>query len=355
MADSVEGAGFWLPSEFFDDFLMDKQNLNKTYSAESHSEFCFPTEFPYDFETETDEHLGKRWVLSTSPQSTLAHLGSWSGRSAGGSSNGSPNGVPSPPTSPFGAKNDAVEDLIYRAAGQVAKLKLNGGEGFGPTKNKGLLGPPESLEQFYPAVKNPNPSVFQGIYSRQHMVKQQKQGSGMWYTEPQMYQVRAGRAAGGMGQDAWPIQQNPSRIVGSAPRAVLMGGSGGGVGGGGAAVKRGCAGTGVFLPRRYVNNNECNAYSSDSHKKPGYSSGNVHALNRNLDNMNVFPQPQSQCQPKFNRGFVPEYDLLMARRNAAIMLQHRRNLLLEGRNLLLDGSSPALAHRGIYLPQDWTY
>ncbi|KAL2248851.1 UNVERIFIED_CONTAM: hypothetical protein Sindi_2358800 [Sesamum indicum] len=341
MADSVEGAGFWLPSEFFDDFLMDKENFDKTNASDSDSEFCFPTDFPYDFETNSHERLEKRWVMSTSPQSTLAHLGSWMGGSAGGSSNGSPNGVPSPPTTPLGSKNDAVGNLIYRAAGQVAKLKLNGGGGPGPTKHKGLLDSPRSVEQLYAATKNPNPCL------QQQMVKQQKQGCGMWYSEPQMYQVGSGRTAGGVGEDAWPIQQNPTRIPGTGTRAVLYGGSGGG-----AAAKRVCAGTGVFLPRRYGSNNECNAYSSDSRKKPGYSvpfapDRNVHSLNNNFDDMNGFAQSQPhRHSTKVNRGFVPEYDLLLARRNAMV-LQHRRSLLLAG------GTSPM--NRGVYLPQEWTY
>lgn len=59
----------------------------------------------------------------------------------------------------------------------------------------------------------------------------------MWYGEAPM--------VARMGQDAWPVQQN------SAARAAVYGG--------GAAVKRECAGTGVFLPRRY--NNAC--------KRPG--------------------------------------------------------------------------------------
>lgn len=191
MAASVEGAGFWLPSEFLtdDDFLMDKENFNKSSnSTEPDSEFCFPTEFPYDFETQTDQllevrnillllssiflgflysflkllfsrflFLQKFWVMSSSPQSTLAHLGS-----AGGSSNGSPNGVTSPPTTPLGAKYDAVGDLIYLAAGQVAKLKLNRGfvMGPGPTKGKGLLVPSRSLAQFYPEGKTPSHPVY---------------------------------------------------------------------------------------------------------------------------------------------------------------------------------------------------
>ncbi|KAK4436579.1 hypothetical protein Salat_0821600 [Sesamum alatum] len=349
MGESVEGAGFWLPSEFFDDFLMDKENFDKANAADSDSDFCFPTEFPYDFQTDRDERLEKRWVMSTSPQSTLAHVGSWTGGSAGGSSNGSPNGVPSPPTTPLGAKNDAVGDLIYRAAGQVAKLKLNGGGGPGPTKHKGLLGPPRIVEQLYPAAKDPNPAVFQNIY-----LQQQKQGCGMWYSEPQMYQVGSGRAVGGVGQDAWPIQQNPTRIAGSGTRAVLFGGSGGG-----AAAKRVCAGTGVFLPRRYGNNNDSNAYPSDSRKKPGYSAApfvpdrNLHSLNKNFDNMNGFAQPQPHCHPtKMNRGFVTEYDLLLAQRKA-LMLQHHHHH--HRRSLLLEGGRLSPVNRVGYLPQEWTY
>ncbi|KAL0452803.1 UNVERIFIED_CONTAM: hypothetical protein Slati_1258400 [Sesamum latifolium] len=90
----------------------------------------------------------------------------------------------------------------------------------------------------------------------------------------------------------------------------------------------------------------------NSRIKPGYSvpfvpDRNVHSLNKNFDDMNAFAQSQPHCHPtKFNRGFVPEYDLLLAPRNA-IMLQHRRSLLLEG------GSTPM--NRGAYLPQEWTY
>lgn len=178
MAETAEAAGFWLPSEFFDDFQVEKENLDKNNTTESDSEFCFPTEFPYDFGTKSDELLEvyknffsfnflffcsiffngspfsqKRWLMSTSPQSTLSHMSSWNGRSAGGSTNGSPNGFPSPPTTP---KNDAVGDLIYLAAGQVARLKLHGGGvNAGPTKPKGLVAPPRSL---------PDPSVVPNIY-----------------------------------------------------------------------------------------------------------------------------------------------------------------------------------------------
>lgn len=53
MADT-EGAGFWLPSEFLDDdFLVDGKNN----ATESDSGFCFPSEFPYDYGSKSDELL----------------------------------------------------------------------------------------------------------------------------------------------------------------------------------------------------------------------------------------------------------------------------------------------------------
>ncbi|KAL6581007.1 hypothetical protein OROMI_006930 [Orobanche minor] len=305
MAGSVEGAGFWLPSEFFDDFVMGKENLEKNHSAdaESDSGFRFSNEFPYDFEIQSGEHFKeKRSVISTSPQSTLTNMWSFSGRSAGGSSNCSPNGVNSPPTTPPGEENDSVGDLIYRAAGQVEKLKLNGGS----FKHAGLLDPPKNVERLYSAAHNPNPSVFHYLYLQEQMVTLQKQGSGVCYGEPQMYQMRSGKqkAVGGTGQHGWPIQPNPTRIGRLDPKTVLFGGSRGGD-----AVKRQCAGTGVFLPRRYGNINDGNAYHSDSRKRPGYSpvfSGerNVHVLDTNLNKINGFAPSRPEFQSKF---INPEY------------------------------------------------
>ncbi|KAL6503756.1 hypothetical protein OROGR_025679 [Orobanche gracilis] len=289
MAGSVEGAGFWLPSEFFDDFVMGRENFEKNHSAdaESDSEFCFPNEFPYVFEIQSGEHFKeKRRVMSSSPQSTLANMWSFSGRSAGGSSNCSPNGVNSPPTTPPDEENDSVGDLIYRAAGQVEKLKLNGGS----FKQAGLLSPPKNVERLYSAAHNPTPSVFHYLYLQEQMVKQQIQGGRVCYGEPQMYQMRSGeqKAVGGAGQHGWPIQPNPTRICRLDPKTVLFGGSRGGE----SAVRRQCAGTGVFLPRRYGNIND------------GYSpvftrERNVHALDTNLDKINGFVPSRPQFQPNF--------------------------------------------------------
>lgn len=96
----------------------------------------------------------KARVVSGSPQSTLSGIGSWSGRN-GGSSEGSPNGstrVPSPTTTPFPAGNDAWE-VLYEAAGQVARLKMNNEASKFDFQNRGVLGglpPPVAAENRTP-------------------------------------------------------------------------------------------------------------------------------------------------------------------------------------------------------------
>ena len=97
----------------------------------------------------------KLWFQSGSPQSTLVAAGNWSGLSPV-SSNGSPNG-PSQVSSPTAATvgpNDAW-DLFYAAAGQLARLKMNGE---GPPKSRGLIDPHRSFSSFHqlPPVKKPN-------------------------------------------------------------------------------------------------------------------------------------------------------------------------------------------------------
>lgn len=65
-------------------------------------------------------------VMAGSPQSTLCEVGCWS-RCSNGSSQASSNGpsqVSSPPTTPMDQKQDAL-DLLYAAAGQVVKMKMN--------------------------------------------------------------------------------------------------------------------------------------------------------------------------------------------------------------------------------------
>ncbi|CAA3022355.1 Hypothetical predicted protein [Olea europaea subsp. europaea] len=362
MADGLQGPEFWLPSEFLTDVdsVMEKEKSNK--KTESVSEFCFPTEFPYDFgsygvgspETESDnedllaaltrssfyhhlnptkpQNLEKVWLMSGSPQSTLTHVESWSGRS-----NCSPNGpfqVPSSPTTPFGIKNKPW-DLIYQPAVQLPKHKLSGG---------GLPGPPRSLGQLQYPAQNPKSPVFYNTRFQQlrmeRLLNHPDIGCGMWYSQHQVDQNRGGRLVGGMGQAAY--QTRPTQTFsGSGTPGVSFGRYVGGdraVSGGG-GVKKGCAGTGVFLPRRYGSNNDKNAFPSDLRKKLVGSTALlpdrvVHALNTNFVDVN------SQSLAGYNLGFIPDYDTFMARRNELLL---RRQLGLSS----LTSSA--------YPPPDWSF
>ncbi|KZV49684.1 hypothetical protein F511_24598 [Dorcoceras hygrometricum] len=350
MADvALEGAGFWLPAEFFADddvdVLKDQEMLEK---PETGSDFCFPTEFPYDLHSGNREHVEKAasWVMSTSPQSTLAN---WSGI-------GSPKSAP-PPSAPVEGGNHAVVDIICKAAGQVAKLKLTSGDGLRPERDLGLVGPPRGPDQIYSSTRNLSPTVFQHTRAPPPLtVKQENPGGGMWYgPQKQVHDYRSGKAVGRvLDQAAWPVKQNSAQTIGSGNRVFL-------IGGGVAAAKRECTGTGVFLPRVYGSSkeNSCNAFSTESHRKPVYPTSllqerNVNPLLENFENMKatlVQSLPRHQPETHFRGGFVSDYgiislayashhkmfaclcresfraDLLMARRN--LIMQYQKSLLSE--------------------------
>ncbi|CAI9772963.1 unnamed protein product [Fraxinus pennsylvanica] len=349
MADEPQGQGpeFWLPSEFLtdEDSVMEKDKFNK--KTESVSEFCFPTEFPYDFggygvgspKTESDDedllaaitrssfyhhlnpttkpqNLEKVGLISGSPQSTLAHVGSWSDRSNG--SRNTPFQVPSPPTTPFVIESKPW-DLIYQPAVQLPEHKLSGG-GLG--------------QLHYPAQ---NPTRFQQVRV-ERLMNQPNISCGMWYSQHQVDQNRGGRLVGGMGQAAYQTRPAHQKFSGSGTGAVSFGRHVGGdravPGGGG--VKRGCAGTGVFLPRRYGSNNDKNAFPSYSRKKLVCSTALL--PDRVLHALDVkFVDVNSQSLPGFNMGFIPDYDTFMARRNEFLV---RRQLGLSSLTRT---------------PEDWTF
>ncbi|KAJ6432575.1 hypothetical protein OIU84_019751 [Salix udensis] len=418
MAVALEDVESFLPTEFLtaEDLLMDKENFYKNgFNSDLKPSLCFPSEFPYEFDTfgsssplsspvesvmgsstetessDDDDFLAgltrrltqqlavkpeKKWVVAGSPESTLSGMGSWSV-----SSNGSPNGVLSPPTTPYGAKNDTW-DLIYAAAGQVARLKMSNNEGpkynnISNFQGRGLLGPASSQNPELSSVKHQNTGVYPshsgppfGIHAPQmnqyqQLVRQGQQAvrqpcSSIWErqqvktscpTQPQLHHNhnhhhhvqrrgrdvryedgRCGRPLG-LPPAAWPplqVHQQNQHTNSAGMRAVFLSGAG---------VKRESAGTGVFLPRRYGN-------APEPKKKSGCSTvllpaKVVQALNLNLDDMDI----GVPAQPRLNNNasFQSEYDALMARRNA-LLAQQRRNLRQE--NAL---------NREIRLPQEWTY
>ncbi|CAN1173878.1 hypothetical protein LINPERPRIM_LOCUS9550 [Linum perenne] len=325
----------------------------------SKPEFNFPSEFPYEFDSAPDSACAdddndffagltrrltqqislnpqKKRMVARSPESTLSGLGSMSV-----SSNGSPNGDLSPtkPT-PFGAKSDTW-DLIYAAADQVAKLKMKGEAqiyssckpaGFVPNQTQNPAG-------FYSFDLNVHPKNQYQQFSQEPAGAIKEQCPSVWGRPPPPQQQKLVRAANWQQiacgnarsvarpppQHAWPPLQNQHyQQMQSSNSAFLSGGSG---------AKRECAGTGVFLPRRYGN------APPDSKKKPNPCSTVllpakvVHALNLNLNE-------NEQAQPRFNPSFAADYAALLARRNAVLtQLQNKRAMLRpEAR-----------------LPQDWSY
>lgn len=352
------------------------------------NEFGFPTEFPYEFDSfetensdeEEDFFVGltrrlshasihenrkkltvpifknekpeekiqeKVTVMAGSPQSTLAGIGSWSGRSGGGSSEGSPNGstrVPSPTTVPFSGGNDAW-DVLYAAAGEVARLKMNG------EVKRGVLGglpSPTMAENRAGAVfVNPNASHVQyqqvkqerdSIWARHAFAQAQAQAQAhvkaiQAQVQNRVYDYEGVECTRAMPRSAWhsPIQvknqNNPVYFNGSGLRTGLQRGSG---------VKRGCGGTGVFLPRPY------GTPLPESRKKTSCApvlvpAKVIHALNLNINDFN------GGRQPRFSNDFGVDYDALLARRNALLMQQRLRMQREEA------------ASYESRLPQEWTY
>ncbi|KAG4962268.1 hypothetical protein JHK84_039365 [Glycine max] len=295
--------------------------------------------------------------LAGSPQSILSGIGSWSGRS-GGSGDGSPNGssrVASPTTTPFEGSNDAL-DVLYAAAGQVARLKMNDevSSKF-DFQSRGVLGglpPPVAAENAFFANQGVSQVRYQQVRTEQ-VLKQQcgsvwgRQEKANWATQqhhqPQVqnrvrvlrefgYDYEAVNCTHVLPHSAWhPLQvkdQNTQQVpyFGSGSRPGLQGGSG--------VTKRGCAGTGVFLPRQY------GAPPPESRKQTAapvlVPAKVIHALNLKIDDLN--------SQPRFLGAFDVDYDALLARRNA-LLLQQKLSMLRE----------EAANYEALSLPQEWTY
>ncbi|MCD7453827.1 hypothetical protein HAX54_022287 [Datura stramonium] len=409
MANKFEEPEFWLPSQFLtdDEIHMGRGNLLKMKGRKkefSDLNFYFHTKCPHDFAppvlgspvesfvgstgTESDEEdalagltrqlnratlssnlpqhqIEKNWVYSGSPQSTLTQIGSGSCRSSG-SSNGSPNGpsqVSSPPTTPFGVQNDAW-NLIYEAAGQVARLRMHGWLGL-TRNNQGI--PPRSVHPVHPSasMKSPN-SCFTNTHFEQarraQMGRQQsscilnRQVTNGWFSKQPdcgnrgirsrsefgrfVESNQCGRVVGG--DSGLPLEQKIQyqRQVGPGMRVGHLNNAGGVV------KKRKCAGTGVFLPQRY-----CSQNPAGFRKNPGCSTAwlparVVESLNTdNINDFNAIPQhqPHTPTQQWLHTGFLSCADILMARRNA-LLAQQRRNLQPEGS-----------MNFEMRLPQEWTY
>uniref|UniRef100_A0A5B7A8E9 Uncharacterized protein n=1 Tax=Davidia involucrata TaxID=16924 RepID=A0A5B7A8E9_DAVIN len=422
MAANLDDGEFWLPPQFLtdDDILMDYNNGSNSkgdkFSRERDTGFYFPHEYSYGLgsfapysdlsspvesvvgstETESDEEdyiaeltrkmahstlqdhywkgeigLGyekqKSSTLSGSPQSTLCPVLGGCGCKPG-SSRGSPNApsqMSSPPPAALMGRNEADWDLLYAAAGEVAKMRLIEEGSTGYYHNRGLLGLPRKPSPVAVPLKNLNPTPNAGLHCNQSLSYQQlqvahfqqlkqqqmmkQQGSVIWgqskgtgqYQPQQTHQMVQNRVKNsgvrppGLSLSAWPTlqqsqqqqQQQQQPQPGSGMRAVFLGNP---------ASKKECAGTGVFLPRRIGN-------PTETRKKPACSTvllpdRVVQALN--LDAMDAQPH----LQARFNASFVPDYDAADKYRNNILAAQQRRNVRPQ----------PA-GYQEVRLPQEWTY
>lgn len=378
--DLIDNGEFWLPPQFLtdDDILMDFNTIKKTdfgyglFGPGPNSDLSSPVESVVgSTETESDEEdylagltkklsrstlqdnfwkidntheipSSKAWGVSGSPQSTLCNVL--------GSSRGSPNcpsQVSSPP--PGMTRNDAAWDLLYAAAGEVARMRM-AEEGAGFYNNRGLLGPARKPSPIAVPQKTPNPNPnpnfgYQSYHQFQaaqfQQLKQQQMMKQQQYQQKQAQQMVQNRARNnngrplGLSPSAWPTlqqsQQQQTPQPGSGMRAVFLGNP---------SAKRESTGTGVFLPRRI-------GAPIETRKKPACSTvllpdRVVQALNLNLEPM----ASPAQIQPPRCNGNLPDYDAALKYRNNVMLAQQRRGSVRP---------PPVLSTNEVRLPQEWTY
>ncbi|KAL2907075.1 Cytoplasmic tRNA 2-thiolation protein 1 [Bienertia sinuspersici] len=287
MAEDLDDGEFWLPSHFLtdDDILMDfdfsatkpeqvpGQGMGMGmdgFSSNSDLELTSGCT-----ETESDEedllHAGltremtrsklndsspscpvhsKGMVLSSSPQSTLCGC-----VCNQGSSRESLSGPVSPPKS--GEKGNSTLDLLNKAAGEVARLKMmktekttTTGTGFFDCSQKGIL---------YPAPLR-NPDHFPPLYFQPHLhhfpPMVWAQSNGLQYNPPKQPPSRGtknntnNKSSSNNGKNGRPLGLPPSAWPPLQPQAQNQAQNPAHVGSMFAGPKKECAGTGVFLPRR---------------------------------------------------------------------------------------------------------
>lgn len=113
----------------------------------------------------------KKGVVAGSPQSTLCAVGNWSSCGLGSTSGSSrgPSRVSSPSsTTPMYEKEEDAWELLYAAAGQVVRMKLN--DETLKFHGRGVLGPPRKLPS---ATSLPAKTQSTGFYHNPALTQQQ--------------------------------------------------------------------------------------------------------------------------------------------------------------------------------------
>lgn len=375
MAKDMEDAGFWLPSEFLgDDFFVEGnktteveagvagaslasglysgsdsnpsssvESLNGAESEEEDYMDGLTQKMAHFFLQDDDEdspvlpavNVKTREIMAGSPESTL---NPWAASVKG--SPDAPSLVSSPPSTPLEQHNDAW-DLLYEAAGQVMRMRLNDDSNRSNFQGLGLLRKP-------PVISASSNNHSAGYYHTP-LNQQQLQAAQFYHLkQQQLMKGKQSRARGGGGgssgyggegrygrplgspSSAWPPLQNPQQQPqpGSGMRAVFLTDAG---------ARKESTGTGVFLPRRV-------GTPTESRKKPAcwtvlLPARVVQALNLNLEEM--------EAQQRYPGGFVLDHDFLIGRAaNTAFSPQKRNHF---------HPQPPAVGSHDARLPPEWTY
>ncbi|CAM8958286.1 unnamed protein product [Rhodiola kirilowii] len=276
-------------------------------------------------------------VTGGSPQSILGGIGSWSGRLTN-SSNHSPLQGLSPPATPYVAKDETLE-LIYAAAGQVARLKMNGEDAALNGDWRAVSKPKQNFNQIH-LLQNQK-GVFYADQMKQNYLAavRQAKNAAMIYEHHLQNLNRVGRVSSEqLTQAAWPTLQQARVPVKASFQGVPL-------------PRKESAGTGVFIPRRY---NTVPAVPPRKTSNAVVPSKVVQALNKSLEEINARSQPQQQPQPQqhfsSNGSSLSQlsYDALMARRQAFQAQQQ---------STVANAIADDVANRSLEacLPQEWSY
>ncbi|KAJ3680764.1 hypothetical protein LUZ60_015253 [Juncus effusus] len=333
---------FWLPDDLFfgeDDFIP-IQGLGPPLKETTELTKGLPDFFLSEHEKPTSmDDNSKDTIMAGSPQSTLCANGFLS--ASGGESPNGPAQVSSPP--PSNEKENREKetlDMLFEAAGQVMRLKLNEEERIKP-QNIPIPSPkpsplPHANNGFFPnqSISHKQIQAAQFHYLRQQQMMKQQQ-----FTNALLWDKQRNRKCGpplGLPQSAWPPLTTPHQppappAAAAGMRAVFL-----------AGTKKESAGTGVFLPKRP---------GSPTHPRKKSACSTVllparvvQALNLNLDELGA----PARC----TGGYVLDHDAMIGRSNAMNMNKKRINGSEMQQNRIRKSME---RNEEICLPKEWTY
>ncbi|KAI3799889.1 hypothetical protein L1987_35194 [Smallanthus sonchifolius] len=343
MSDTLADLASWLPSEFLTGDMDDKPLFLNNHNTRR---------VPYDFasssstESESDDDdfagLTRRFTRSVSLQERLkipypAEKRVFSPESTLNWNFSGQTHVRSSPTTSFLQADEDAWDLIYAAAGQVARMKMNNVNDT-VFVNRGFLGAPRPVAPNF-SHHNRNRAIWRSENEALIRPQQYRERLSGGSNYGSCGRFVSGRPVG-FGQSAWPPhpietqrRQQPADVFTVKP---VLGRSSGGR----TIVKKGCAGTGVFLPRSYIN------LPSESNKKPARV---AQSFNKNMDPILAHPQANipgvfSRPPHHINRDDLAE-KIMVYRQNSVMLLQQRREGVAEAR----------MGQAEVVLPQEWTY